>query len=224
VEHTGFSKPSALIDLLKTHNPQWRLSLDSVALGKLDQYFEELTSWNAKMNLIGFKDQESCIVTGFLDSLASCSLLLPKQAEQVLDIGTGAGFPGLPSKIANPSLKMTLVEPNKKKVAFLHHVIGTLNLEDTYVEAQRIENMAAEQKYDGKFDVVMIKALKIDECLPYLSKLLHSNSQIVLFRSETLQKETNLFGFEIFEEIPYELPLNFGTRCLSVLKPVEGFA
>jgi 16S rRNA (guanine527-N7)-methyltransferase len=224
VEHTSLSKPSDLIIFLKSHNAKWYLPLDSNALGKLDRYFEELKSWNAKMNLIGFKDQESCVVTGFLDSLASYSLFQSNQATQVLDVGTGAGFPGLPSKIANPSLEMTLVEPNKKKVAFLHHVIGTLNLKDAYVEPKRIENLASEQQYFSKFDVVMIKALRIDVCLPYLSNLLHSNSQIVLYRSENLQKEENLFGFEIFKEIHYELPLDFGTRCLTVLKPMKSFA
>jgi len=224
VEHTSFSKPSDLIIFLKSHQPQWNLPLNSVALAQLDLYFEELKTWNAKMNLIGFKDQESCVVTGFLDSLASCHIFQQKQAAQVLDVGTGAGFPGLPSKIANPSLRMTLVEPNKKKVAFLHHVIGTLDLKDVYVEPKRIENLASEQQYFSKFDVVMIKALRFDGCLPYLSNLLHSNSQIVLYRSETLQKEENLFGFEIFKEIHYELPLNFGTRCLTVLKQMKRFA
>ncbi|TAJ07613.1 MAG: 16S rRNA (guanine(527)-N(7))-methyltransferase RsmG, partial [Nitrospirae bacterium] len=92
-------------------------------------YFRELQAWNDKTNLTAITDEREIAVKHFLDSLV-CSKALdhPEQA-RVMDVGSGAGFPGLPLKLMHPELDMTLLEPSQKKTAFLRHVIGTLELD-----------------------------------------------------------------------------------------------
>jgi len=110
------------------------------ARAALCRYFTELKKWNTKMNLVARADDKTLIETHFLDSLT----LLPLLHEQsptgpLLDIGSGAGFPGLAVKCALPELAVTLVEPRQKRITFLKHVIRTLHLAEVRVAATRVE-------------------------------------------------------------------------------------
>lgn len=116
------------------------LTLDDAAVAGLCHYHAELAKWSQKMNLIAKAPLAEVIETHFLDSLT----LLPVLAElpaagPLLDIGSGAGFPGLALKIARPILTVTLVEPRQKRVSFLRHVIRTLGLTGIEVIEERIE-------------------------------------------------------------------------------------
>lgn len=186
---------------------------------KFSCYNEELRLWNRKVNLTGHSKDEDLEVSLFLDSLDWGKALHSIKAKRVLDIGTGAGFPSPPLKIVFPELKMTLVEPTLKKAAFLHHIIGTLDLPDVTVVTERIEDLTKTPEYQGFFDYVVIKALRLDVFLPYLTPLLHGESEVVICRSQSLGNTKKLYGFEVTRQIPYELPSDYGHRTLTVLKP-----
>ena len=191
--------------------------LDQGQLEQLNYYVKGLLEWNKKSNLTGFVSEKEVISSLVADSLAGYSLLKPKDSVSILDVGTGGGIPGIPLKIAIPSTKLTLVEPNQKKVAFLHQMIGTLALKNTNVEAKRIEHVKKDEQYHGIFDFVVIKALRLESVLPYVGEILKDGGRVICWRAETLSTSPDLFGFRILSEVTYQLPFGFGARILSVI-------
>lgn len=117
------------------------LALEPAAKDRLIAYCEELLRWNAKINLVAKAELAEIWETHFLDSLTLLRALPAEAADQpsLLDIGTGAGFPGLALKTARPELPVILVEPRQKRVSFLKHVIRTLGLAGVTVLCGRIE-------------------------------------------------------------------------------------
>lgn len=209
---------SSLEEQFKAGAERVGLELEKAAIGQLSLYWEELEKWNAKINLIGLRDPSAIIATLFVDSLA-VHLAIPRvPIIKMLDIGTGAGFPGLVLKVVLPDVDLTLLEPNKKKVAFLHHVIGTLDLQNVRVESMPIEQFSAFCRDQNKFTVAVTKALSLSVCLRYVPALLAKDGCFIAYRSKPLEKHDNLQGFVVENEIRYELPDDFGSRILAVLK------
>lgn len=123
------------------------IDLDDRAIALLCRYFTELDKWSKKMNLVARGDDRTILETHFLDSLTLLPLLRDTTGEKkLLDIGSGAGFPGLVLKCVLPELAVTLAEPRQKRVSFLKHVIRTLKLEGIEVLPERIEPDVATRK------------------------------------------------------------------------------
>lgn len=140
--------------------------------GKLfDIYLKELVEWNKKFNLTAITDPAEVKKRHFDESLALLKAVhLPKN-QAIVDIGPGAGFPGIPIKIARPDLKLTLIEATRKKVTFLNHIVKTLGLKDVEVIWGRAEDVAKNKK--GQFDLAVARAvaeLKVlaGYCLPFV--------------------------------------------------------
>ncbi|MFN2354617.1 MAG: 16S rRNA (guanine(527)-N(7))-methyltransferase RsmG [Desulfopila sp.] len=122
-----------------------QLDVKNGAIDRLAVYYEELVRWSRKTNLIGKQQGGRQIVENhFLDSLLLLPLLQGRQSSLV-DVGTGAGFPGLVCKAAWPELALGLIEPRRKRVSFLRHIIRRLRLEDVRVMPCRVEELAPEE-------------------------------------------------------------------------------
>jgi 16S rRNA (guanine527-N7)-methyltransferase len=189
-------------------------------LEKFHLYYEELCFWNRSVNLTGLKTDKEQAVLLFADSLAG-SLAFPENTSpSIIDIGTGGGFPGIPLKLAFPSLRVTLMEPRANKTAFLHTVIGKLELTGISVLQKRLEGGPSLLDEEAKWDVAMIKAVSLDHILPHVKNILKKDGKLVVFRSTNIDNPGKLQGMTIEKEIPYELPFEFGKRVLSVLKHV----
>ncbi len=119
-----------------------QIQLTEKQLAQLDKYADLLIQWNKKFNLTAITDKEDIYVKHFLDCLLLGKLFNP--SNNLIDVGTGAGFPGLVLKIYNPDLEVCLLEPNNKKVSFLNKVISTLELEKVSVSNQRAEDFVKE--------------------------------------------------------------------------------
>ncbi len=116
------------------------LAIDSEAVDRLARYFQELKKWNSTYNLVAKAPDQELIEKHFLDSLTLLPLLKDWEfPSPLLDIGTGAGFPGLVLKVAMHDLKVTLLEPRLKRVAFLKHIVRTLGLPGVTILAARLE-------------------------------------------------------------------------------------
>ena len=125
------------------------------------RYFQELVEWNRVVNLTAIVDPNEVAAKHFLDSL-SVARVTPDEAlagGNLVDVGSGAGFPGLPLKIAWPGLNVTLVDSVGKKAAFLRHVVDALGLEGVEVEVGRAEALAHEARLREGFDVVASRAV-----------------------------------------------------------------
>lgn len=119
-------------------------------------YLKELKEWNQKINLTSLEEDETIIVRHFIDSL-SLVTYLPSNAS-LLDLGSGAGFPGIPVKIVRPSLKVTLLESTRKKTSFQQHMIRLLGLSRINVIQGRAESLKADSALPASFDIVTSRA------------------------------------------------------------------
>jgi len=193
-------------------------SIQEGILEKFHLYYKELSFWNLSVNLTGLKTDKEKAVLLFADSLAGFLALPASQAVSILDIGTGAGFPGIPLKLAFPNLNVTLMEPHGNKTAFLHTVIGKLELANVSVIQKRLEDYNAFVKEEHKWDIAISKGVSLEHILPYVKNILKKDGKLVVFRASNIDNNLELQGMAIDREIPYELPYGLGKRLLFVLK------
>jgi 16S rRNA (guanine527-N7)-methyltransferase len=197
---------------------QMQLPLSDEQIRLFQRYLEELKAWNAKINLTSITDNREIAIKHFLDSLFCSKVLL---AGPLLDIGSGAGFPGLPLKILDPGLDVTLLEPNRKRTAFLHHMIGTLRLTKVRVLSHRVEDVASDFGFKGHFANLITRALDVHPLLLLLQALVAPAGQLILCRSEPLEGLASRAPFKVHKEVPYSLPGGLGRRVLTILHPKE---
>jgi 16S rRNA (guanine527-N7)-methyltransferase len=127
------------------------LTLTRAQRGQLDQYLALLEKWNRVYNLTAIRSRSRMVTHHLLDSLA----VLPHvRAPRVLDVGSGAGLPGIPLAVANPALEVTLLEANHKKSAFLTQAIGELHLANARIVTERVESW----RTDARFDTIVSRA------------------------------------------------------------------
>jgi 16S rRNA (guanine527-N7)-methyltransferase len=177
------------------------------------RYREELLDWNTRVNLTAITNPEEVQVKHFLDSL-SLLLVYDKPQTRLLDIGTGAGFPGLALKIVRPEWQVVLLEATGKKVTFLRHVIDTLHLTGVEVVHGRAEELAHKPQYRATFDVVTARAVAaLPTLLEYSAPFCRVGGEIILFKkgdigSELIQgqRAARLLGAIFKEDIPVTLP------------------
>ena len=195
-------------------------SFQENVLEKFQLYYEELRFWNRSVNLTALQTDKEQAVLLFADSLAG-SLAFPENTSlSIIDIGAGGGFPGIPLKLAFPSLQVTLMEPRVNKTAFLHTIIGKLELTGISVFQKRLEACRAFMNEDDKWDIAISKAVSFDDIVPHVKNILKKDGKLVVFRSSNIDNRDNFPGLIIDREIPYDLSYGFGNRVLSVLKPV----
>lgn len=142
------------------------IELSDAQLALFDRYQSELLQWNARINLISENTAGEIVTRHFLDSLSAVQFITNPNARMV-DIGCGAGFPGIPLKIALPSIQLYLLETNRKKVSFLKHIIRSLKLDHTQTLHDRTENVVRTDSWKEKFDIVISRAaFKLLDLLP----------------------------------------------------------
>ena len=137
------------------------LTLLPQQLDQFQRYFAELEQWNRRVNLTSVTEWEEVQTRHFLDSLALSVVLPPRSSRpcRALDVGSGAGLPGLPLKIAFPEIEMTLLEAAAKKTAFLRHVTDKLGLSDVHVCTDRAETLAHDPAHRESYDIVVSRAV-----------------------------------------------------------------
>jgi len=184
--------------------------LDDAQLDQFALYHKELLSWNEKINLVSAQSARDVVGRHFLDSLAVIPFL-DRQTKTLLDIGSGAGFPGLPVKIARPDLEVHLLESHRKKVSFLKHIIRILHLEKTCVIHERAEKAAINSlRRKCHYDVVVSRATfaLLDFAL-LSSHFLAAEGKFIALKGENVESEVihcvnNTTVSSIFELFQYD--------------------
>ena len=149
--------------------------LDAAALAKFQLYLNLLLKWNARINLTAVRDSEEIVQRHFGESLFAAEQLELATASTLIDLGSGAGFPGLPIKIVAPHLHVTLIESQQKKATFLREVIRTLPLDNVAVYAGRAEESSL------KSQIVTMRAVeKFETALPVAASLLDAGGKLAL--------------------------------------------
>ena len=171
---------------------QLGIELSEQQLASFDLYQRELLKWNAKTNLISENTSGKIVTRHFLDSLTATKFIT-NQTARIVDIGCGAGFPGLPLKIALPSLQLYLLETNRKKVSFLKHIIRLLNLGATLTLHDRTENIVRTNTWKEKFDIVISRAaLKLPDLLSLSDYFLASGGLLIALKGQDVASELEL--------------------------------
>ncbi len=151
-------------------------SLSDAQLGQVSAYLNLLLRWNARINLTAVRDPESMVTRHFGESFFAARQLLPADAAiRAIDLGSGAGFPGLPLKIFAPALALTLIESSQKKAAFLKEVVRTLTLTDVNVFAGRAED------FPSTADLVTLRAVeRYERALGIAARLVAPGGRVAL--------------------------------------------
>lgn len=181
---------------------------------QFDKFYELLVEWNKVMNLTGITEYEEVNEKHFVDSLSIVKAIDMKSVKSVIDVGTGAGFPGIPLKIAFPHLKVVLLDSLNKRINFLNTVIAELGLTDIKTIHGRAEDYAKQTEYREKFDLCVSRAVAnlstlSEYCLPYVSV----DGMFVPYKSgeideelENSKKAVKILGGKIENVVKFQLP------------------
>jgi len=162
-----------MINLLKQGCDELNIPITDEGLNNFIKYMELLIDWNKKINLTAITDPEEIITKHFLDSITPVSAGLIEKNASVIDVGCGAGFPGLPIKLVRNDIKLTLLDSLAKRLNFINSVLKDTNTEDVTLVHSRAEDGGQNPGYREKFDVALSRAVAnmsvlIEYCLPYV--------------------------------------------------------
>src|SRR5436305_7772141 len=186
------------------------------------RYQQDLLDWNTRMNLTAITDPGEVLIKHFLDSL-SLLIVYDRPGTRLLDIGAGAGFPGLPLRIVRPDWQVVLLEATAKKVTFLQHIIETLQLQDVIAVHGRAEELAHKQEYRGAFDLVTARAVApLPTLLEYAAPFCRPGGKIILPKKGELtgeleqgQRAAKVLGVRLKRDVAVTLSgLDDGRRLL----------
>lgn len=186
--------------------------LSANQLEQVSAYLDRLVRWNQKMNLTAVRRPEQMITRHFGESFFAATQILSGEdpaGKRALDIGSGAGFPGLPIKIFAPAISMRLIEAQHRKAIFLREVIRDLDLKDCEVQAERAERLAKAEP--GSADLVTLRAVeRFQEVLPIAARLTSNKGRIGLLvgREQALLASSSLPDFDWNPEIPVPLSVS----------------
>lgn len=203
--------------------------LDGEQRQQFVDFYEYLVEKNKVMNLTGITEFQEVLVKHFLDSLACVKAVDIKKVKRMMDVGTGAGFPGVPLKIAFPHLEACLLDSLKKRVNFLEETFDLLKLTDITAVHGRAEEYAKNKVYRESFDLCVSRAVSnlatlSEYCLPYVKvggSFISYKSGTVQEEAEQAEKAVKILGGKIRDVVYFSLPDSEIQRSLVVIEKVK---
>ena len=188
-------------------------------------YERELIEWNARYNLTAIDDPQKLRIKHFLDSLTCVLAMRDNPTDQIIDVGTGAGFPGIPLKIIYPGIKLTLVESVGKKATFCQHIVDTLKLNDVEVRQERVEAVGCHPEQRQKYDWAIARAVAtLPVLVEYLLPLVRVGGCALAMKGESGPAEAHaaewaiqLLGGQLNQLVRVTLPGVEDDRFLVVI-------
>lgn len=203
------------------------LTLTEEQIEKFYNYMNLLIEWNKKINLTAIVEPKDIILKHFIDSLTIEKYI--KKGENIIDVGTGAGFPGIPLKIAREDLKITLADSLNKRINFLNEVINKLDLKNIATIHTRAEELGKNKKYREKFDIATSRAVaNMSTLSEYLIPFIKVKGRCICMKSsdidtelENAKKAINILGCEIESKDKFNLPNSDLGRSVIILRKVK---
>lgn len=211
---------NSLGQILSSGATELGVELSGAQINSCLLYLSELKKWNQKINLTAIREDRDIIIKHFLDSFSFIKGFTPVEGLKLLDMGSGAGFPALPLKIAIPGISVTMVESVKKKTAFLRHIIRTLRLTGAEVSDKRTEERP--NSLHSIFDVVTARAFAdMETALAAGKPFLKSGGVVVLGRGpeeKISEQELSKAGFVLERRVELTLPHSDYKRAIWVFR------
>jgi len=204
------------------------VKLTSYQLSTLEQYEQQLQEWNSRFNLTAIQEPEKIRTKHFLDSLTCLLAMRDTPMDKIIDVGTGAGFPGLPLKILYPRMQLTLVESVRKKVDFLYHIVQTLGLEGVEILNDRVETIGQIDLHRQRYDWAIARAVAVMPVLmEYLIPLVRVGGAAIAMKGvnapaevQTSESAIQILGGHLRKLIPVMLPGVADERYLIVIDKI----
>jgi len=202
------------------------LHLTKSQLAALERYENELLAWNLRVNLTAIDKPEKIQTKHFLDSLTCLIVMRGSPAERVIDVGTGAGFPGIPLKIICPTIRLALVESVGKKATFCQHIVDSLELKNVTILSKRVEAVGALPTHREQYDWAIARAVAnlpvlVEYLLPLVrvgGKALAMKGESGLVEAQSAENAMRLLGGRLHQIVPVTLPGVEDQRYLIVIE------
>lgn len=214
-------------DLLKNGLKEFKIDFDDTSIERFEKYGSMIREWNQKINLTAITDQNEMAIKHFVDSATLLSAVQLKEKAKVIDIGTGAGFPGVPLKILRPDIDLTLLDGLNKRLIFLNEVMNTLGLNANIIHS-RAEEGSRKAELREQFDLATSRAVAalnvlVEYCIPYV----RVGGVFVAMKGPEVEEELkqaenaiNILGGKIREIKKFSLPDN-SRRSIIIIDKVR---
>lgn len=217
-----------VVDVLYSTCGELGVSLEEFHVKQLLEYMDLIKDWNKKINLTRITDDREMMVKHFADSLALVGTAMIPQKGKGIDVGTGAGFPGIPLKIYCPGIHMTLLDSLRKRIDFLSEVVSRLGLKGVELVHGRAEDVAKERAHRQVYDICFSRAVAplnvlCEYCLPFVKvggTMMAMKGRNVADELDGAKKAMELLGGELLKVVEYKLPPDI-VHCVVVIKKAK---
>lgn len=214
-------------NLIKLYGKEISIEFSDIQIKKFYKYMNLLIEWNKKINLTAIIEPKEIIIKHFIDSLTVLKDVKGKNT--LVDVGTGAGFPGIPLKIMNEEIKITLLDSLNKRINFLNEVIKELDLRNIETMHSRVEEIGKNKKYRESFDIATARAVaNLSTLSEYMLPLVRVGGKSICMKGsevgEELQnskKAISILGGEIENIDNFQLPKSDMMRNIVIIKKVK---
>lgn len=196
---------------------------------KFSSYYRLISEWNERTDITNIVEEKDVYIKHFLDSLLLHKSSLIKNESKLIDIGTGGGFPGIPLKLLDESLEVTLLDSLNKRIKFLNCVVGDLNLNKVHPIHARAEEYARDKDYREQYDIATSRAVAdmrtlVEYCLAYVKP----GGYFIAMKGPNFKEEVesaknaiDIMGGRLENIITYSLPEAYGDRSLIIIKKIK---
>lgn len=216
-----------ITDYILQATENFKFKFNEIQITQLETYYNLLVEWNEKMNLTAITDAQGVVVKHFADSVSVLNYVDFPYNSSIIDVGTGAGFPGVVLKIARPDIKLTLLDSLNKRLVFLQNVLGEINLSADLIHS-RAEDGGRDKNLRESFDYAVSRAVAnmnvlSEYCLPYV----HVGGSFLAFKGRGAESEISAaksaikkLGGKIAETYNFALPFDGGERAIVQIQKI----
>ncbi|MFZ5968713.1 MAG: 16S rRNA (guanine(527)-N(7))-methyltransferase RsmG [Bacillota bacterium] len=217
------------IEIMKNGGNELNIDLSAEQIAQFMKYKDLLLSWNEKINLTAITEEKEICIKHFLDSLSCVSTPYIKDQMKIIDVGTGAGFPGIPIKIYYENVEMTLLDSLNKRITYLKEVCHSLDLKNVEFCHGRAEDYGLDKKYREQYDIAVARAVAelnilCEYCLPFVKVdgyFVCQKGPGVTEEIQRAKKAIEVLGGELVEKIDIKLPFSELNHNIIVIKKVK---